>query len=84
MSQDVFSAVAEIIRRTFSAQDEEIDRDTVSLDIDGWDSLSHTTLVLEIERRFRIRINGEEASELGNVGDLVDLVEAKLKAERPE
>ena len=78
MSNDVFDTVVEVIRRTFSAQDEQIDRDTVSFDIDGWDSLSQTNLLLEIERRFRIRVSCEDASELGNVGDLVDLVTAKL------
>jgi acyl carrier protein len=80
VAEDVFNAVADIIRRTFSAQDEEIDRSTVSLDIDGWDSLSHARLMLEIERRFRIHISPGESAELGNVGHLVDLVEAKLAA----
>lgn len=84
MSQSVFDTVADIIRRTFSAQNEDIDRETVSFDIDGWDSLSHTTLMLEIERRFRIRISPEDAGALGNVGDLVDMVEAKLAASGSE
>lgn len=82
MSDGVLATVADIIQRTFAAQDEEIDRSTVSFDIDGWDSLSHTTLMMEIERRFHIRIAPDESIALGNVGDLVDLVEAKLASGR--
>ena len=79
MDDQVLQAVAEVIRRTFSAQGEAIDRSTVSFDIDGWDSLSHTTLVLAVERRFGIRIGPAEAAALGDVGELSDLVEAKLQ-----
>lgn len=83
MDDQVLQAVAEVIRRTFSAQGEAIDRSTVSFDIDGWDSLSHTTLMLAIERRFGVRIAPAEAAALGDAGELADLVRSKLEGRAP-
>jgi acyl carrier protein len=47
-------------------------------DVPGWDSLTHIRLLLTVEREFRIRITASEASKLQTVGDLMQLVEAKV------
>ncbi len=70
--------VIDIIRRTFGAPNAEITRDTRAGDIDGWDSLSHATLMIMLERRFGINITEEESNELTNVGDLFGLVARKV------
>jgi acyl carrier protein len=46
--------------------------------VDGWDSLAHVRLLLTAERKFGIRINAAEAGKLKNVGDLLDLLHAKV------
>jgi acyl carrier protein len=75
MSKDeIMAEVAGIIRRTFRQPDVEITRDTVALDVDGWDSLSHTMLILEVEKRFGVRLPPERVFDLEDVGELVDLV----------
>ena len=75
MTKDqILEQIAGIIRETFQQDDAEIDRETTALDVDGWDSLSHTMLLLEVETHFKARLPSERVYELANVGELVDLV----------
>jgi acyl carrier protein len=46
----------------------------------GLDSLDVVSIVSQIERRFRIRLTHEELQALVTVGDLLNLLEAKLAA----
>jgi acyl carrier protein len=47
-------------------------------DVPAWDSLSHITLIVAVEREFGIRFTTAEVAALMNVGDLADLVQKKL------
>ncbi len=49
----------------------------------GLDSVDVVGLVMRIEREFRVRLAPEELATVRSVGDLLDLMEAKLAA-RPE
>jgi acyl carrier protein len=51
---------------------------TTAKDVPGWDSIVHITLVIEIERQFNVRFQMAEIEKLRNVGDLVDILTAKL------
>jgi len=72
--------VAGVIARTFpSADANAITRTTVSSDIVGWDSLSHSLVIMGIEEEYGIELPFEEVSELANVGALADLVDRGAK-----
>lgn len=58
-------------------QDDEDLRETL-----GLDSVDLVGLVMRIEREFHVRLAPEELALVKRVGDLLDLMEAKL-AERP-
>jgi len=47
------------------------------------DSLDVVSIVSQIERRFRIRLTHEELQTLVNVGDVLNLLQAKLAAAVP-
>jgi acyl carrier protein len=49
----------------------------------GLDSVDVVGLVMRIEREFRVRLSQEELATIRRVGDLLDLMEAKLAA-RPD
>ena len=72
---DVLGQVTALIRSTFHQPAAKIDRDTTAPDVDGWDSLSHTVLLLAIEKHFGVRLPIEQVFDLDTVGDLVDLIE---------
>jgi acyl carrier protein len=48
----------------------------------GLDSVDVVGLVMRVERQFRIRLGMEELMEVKQVGQLLDLIQAKI-AERP-
>lgn len=78
-NDEVFSRVSTVIRRTFQLDDRvAITRQTTSADVDGWDSLAHSVLLMGIEDEFGITFEAETMFELDDVGALADLVRAQL------
>ncbi len=73
MALDVMAELAKLLREVFDDEDIEVDRETVASDIPGWDSLSHTVVMMTIENHFGIRFPGK--SVFSNVGDLADNIE---------
>ena len=57
-----------------------ITRQSDASSVEDWDSLAHVNIVTAIERRFKVRFALGELQELKNVGDMVDLIKAKLAA----
>ncbi len=79
-SADTLGRVEEIIRRTFNRPHLAVTTATTADDVDGWDSLSHSVLLMNIERAFVIRFVPTDVLDLENVGALVDAIEARLAA----
>jgi len=50
----------------------------------GLDSVDVVSVVMQIERRYRIRLNHEELEPLVSVGQLVDLIQAKVAASQSQ
>ena len=71
---EMLAELQEAFRKAFMAPRLEITPETTSVDIDGWDSLSHVRLLLEVEKRFGIDIDGEQGTRLKNVGELLDML----------
>jgi len=46
----------------------------------GLDSVDVVSIVSQVERRFRIRLTHQELEKLATVGDVLNLLEAKLNA----
>ncbi|MBF0154800.1 MAG: acyl carrier protein [Magnetococcales bacterium] len=75
---DILPVVRDILERTFFvANPADITLETVASDVDGWDSLTHTQVILAVERAFNVRFSAREVTALANVGDLVALIAAK-------
>lgn len=68
------SRLNEIFREVFDDDSIEIREDMTAGDIDEWDSLSHITLVLSVEKEFGVRLNAAEVGGLANVGKMIDLL----------
>lgn len=73
------AGVVQAIVECFGCDPAEIADDTVAADIEGWDSLGHTVLMMRIERLLGFKIPEIVAANAENVGDLV----AKLEQLRP-
>ena len=70
--------LAQILRDVMDDELLEVTDDLTASQVEGWDSLSHVTLMFSIEQEFGIQFMGEEFASLGNVGELRRLVEDKM------
>ena len=74
MTDDALLAtIAAVIGERLGADAATITRATRAEDIDGWDSVTHTLIVMEIERRLAIAMDMNAAFDVADVGGLVDL-----------
>jgi acyl carrier protein len=68
-----------LFQEVFDDDDLTITRQSTAKDVDGWDSMMHVTLVVQVERAFCVKFTSSEVAGLANVGDLVDLIDRKPK-----
>ncbi len=80
--EEILAQVRDIIADVLDEPDLKIDASTTAADVDSWDSFNHINIVVAVESRFGIKINTAEIEEVRNVGELVELVDKKLKARR--
>jgi acyl carrier protein len=78
MEETIQPRLTAIFRTVFDEPDLQLTRDMTATDVPAWDSLSHITLIVAVEREFGIRFTTAEVAALMNVGDLADLVRKKL------
>ncbi len=75
---EVMAKVTEIAREIFDDEELELYDDTIAADVDGWDSLTHLSLMNEIENEFDIKFEMREVQGLGNVGELIDVIMERI------
>ena len=80
MRDKVYAKLTAVFEDVFDDYDVKINDNTVAGDIEGWDSLTHITLISAIEEEFGIEFSMKEVLGLNNVGDLVNLIIEKSEA----
>jgi acyl carrier protein len=79
-SDAILIKAAQIIRDTIGCGPVEITRVTRAMDIRGWDSLSHTMVLMQLEEGFGVQLPMDRVLRLGNVGEMVDLIAELLSS----
>lgn len=74
----VIDELKDVFEMVFDQKDLKITPETTSNDVEGWDSMSHVTMLMAVEDHFNIEFKSFEIANLPNVGALVVLVEKKL------
>ncbi|MGB6452348.1 MAG: acyl carrier protein [Steroidobacteraceae bacterium] len=77
--EQILAGVCEIIGDVLDRPDIEINAATTAADVEGWDSFNHINIVVAVESRFGVKFNTAEIEEVHNVGELVTLVQQKMK-----
>lgn len=72
--EEVLEKLTEICYDVFENDELDITEETTAADIDEWDSLSHLSLINEIEMEFGFKFKMSEIQNLKNVGSLVDVI----------
>jgi acyl carrier protein len=69
--------LVEVFQRVFDNPALVLERGTTAADVEDWDSLTHTNLIVAVEKEFKIRFTTGEVRKMNNVGDLIDLIVKK-------
>ncbi|MBN2262206.1 MAG: acyl carrier protein [Prolixibacteraceae bacterium] len=70
-----FNKVSEIILKNVGQTKLNLNRNTLSSDVDGWGSLQHIMIISEIEETFGIKFDFMEILEMKSVGDICIAIE---------
>ena len=75
-------AIVEKIQATLVSvlghQDFEMRDSLMATDVEGWDSLTHMTIITALERDFGVKFKLREINKLKNMGSLIELISSKL------
>ena len=74
MMSSILPRLNDIFKDVFEDDDLEVTRETTAHDVEGWDSLMHVTLIVNVEKAFGVKFSSSEISALKKVGDLEDLI----------
>jgi acyl carrier protein len=74
----IYSTLQEIFNTIFNEKSTSITAETSAQDIENWDSMTHLTLITEIESRFSIEFKLKELMNMNNVGDMVHIIQSKI------
>jgi len=72
--EDIYKRLNEVFQDVFDDEELTVNDDTTASDVDGWDSLSHISLLAAIEDEFDIKFDMKAVQGLKNVGAMVDLI----------
>lgn len=74
----VIDELTKVFEEVFDQSGLKLSPETTANDIEGWDSMSHVTMLMAVEDHFKIEFKPYEIANLVNVGALIALVEKKL------
>ncbi|ATC64950.1 acyl carrier protein [Nibricoccus aquaticus] len=73
-SDEILARVSAIVSDALQSGPVVLTRDTKAMQVRGWDSLSHTIILIALEDAFACTLPVDRTLALKNVGDLVDLI----------
>lgn len=77
---EIMEKIQGICKDVFEDEAVVITEETTAADVDGWDSLTHLSLMNELEEVFDVEFMLDEVIGAAKIGDLVDIIEQRIKA----
>jgi acyl carrier protein len=77
----VFERLTQVVQNVFALHHDEpieLTEQTTAEDVPGWDSLMHVTIIVQVERAFKVRFASAEIGGLKKLGDLAQLIRKRL------
>ena len=75
---EILEQVQSIFKDVLKNDDVVLTDDTTAQDVNGWDSLTHVTIISEMEKHFGLRFSLREMLSWKSVGKMLDTLEKKL------
>lgn len=74
---EVIEFLEELCRDIFDDDEYTYNESAVRDDVDGWDSLTHLELIIEVQNEYSIKFSLEEIQSIKTMGQLVELILSK-------
>ena len=71
--QEVLERLQPLFSEVFE-EEVELTEETTAEDVEKWDSLSHLTMIYEVESEFGMKFKMKEILGMKNVGEMVDII----------
>jgi acyl carrier protein len=78
MSDKIINTLNKIFRGYFNNDKISLNNKTSSKNIKAWDSLAQISLIILIEKKFKIKFTVKEVESLSNVGEMINLINKKI------
>jgi acyl carrier protein len=76
--QQILAELHPIFHDVFNDPSLTINHETSADDIGNWNSLTHMTLIVEVEKYFQCEFSFTEVMSFTNVGDMIQAIQHKL------
>lgn len=76
----ILERMTEVFRDVLDNETVTLARETTADDIEEWDSLSHITIIVAIEKEFNVKFNLADIKQLRNIGEFENLIALKTGA----
>jgi len=77
--EEVTKILTDIFRDIFEEDNLIVTDETTAGDIEAWDSLTHLSMISEVESKFRIRFKMKEITTMKNVGEMITIICERAK-----
>ena len=76
--EEIIKAVQDVFIDVLEDDDIVLNYNTTADDIEDWDSLNNILLIVEIEKKFKLKFKLEEIHSFKNVGEMCDSIFDKI------
>jgi acyl carrier protein len=76
--EEIIKAVQDVFIDVLEDDDIVLNYNTTADDIEDWDSLNNILLIVEIEKKFKLKFKLEEIHSFKNVGEMCDYIFNKV------
>jgi len=76
--EEIIKAVQDVFIDVLEDDDIVLNYNTIADDIEDWDSLNNILLIVEIEKKFKLKFKLEEIHSFKNVGEMCDYIFNKV------
>lgn len=76
--EEILKKVNEIFWDVFDDESIVVKEETTAADIEDWDSLTHITLISEVEGEFGFTFAMKDVLGMENVGEMLDIIEREM------
>ena len=76
----IYQTLTEVFRNVMDNNNIVLDEKSSAREIEEWDSITHIQLIIETEKKFKIKFGSDEIIYWMNVGEMVNSISLKLRS----